>query len=88
MSYQIITYAPDTSTDEHGNYKTQREARQDLKLYRHEAGAIIYDLDRYDQVIVATDAQNINEEGKRSLTGALRACGNTHITFVEWRDQP
>ena len=57
-------------------------------LYEKGRRTFIYDLDRYDQVIVATDAQNINEEGKRSLTGALRACGNTHITFVEWRDQP
>ena len=46
MSYQIITYDPDTGADERGDYRTQKEARQDLKLYRQEAGALIYDLDR------------------------------------------
>ena len=44
MSYEIITYSPDTGTDEHGDYRTQREARQALKQYRQEAGALIYDL--------------------------------------------
>ena len=37
MSYEIITYSPDTGTDEHGDYRTQKEARQGLKLYRKEA---------------------------------------------------
>ena len=45
MSYQIITYNPDTGGDEHGDYRTQREARQALKQYRQEAGALIEDLD-------------------------------------------
>ena len=27
MSYEIITYSPDTGTDEHGEYRTQKEAR-------------------------------------------------------------
>ena len=47
MGYQIITYSPDTGADEHGDYRTQREARQYLKLYRQEAGALIYDVDRW-----------------------------------------
>ena len=46
MSYQIITYSPDIGTDEHGDYRTQKEARQAIKQYRQEAGALIYDLDR------------------------------------------
>ena len=46
MSYQIITYAPDTGEDERGDYKTQREARHGLKLYKNEPAALIYDLDR------------------------------------------
>lgn len=47
MSYQIITYSPDTGTDERGDYRTQREAQQALKQYLQEAGALIYDLDRW-----------------------------------------
>ena len=47
MSYQIITYSPDTGGDEYGDYRTQREARQALKQYRQEAGVLIYDLDRW-----------------------------------------
>lgn len=47
MSYQIITYSQDIGTDEHGNYRTQKEAHQALKQYRQEAGALIYDLDRW-----------------------------------------
>lgn len=47
MAYQIITYNPDIGTDERGDYRTQKEARQTLKQYRQEAGALIYDLDRW-----------------------------------------
>lgn len=47
MAYQIITYSPDTGGDEHGDYKTQREARQALKQYRQESAALIYDRDRW-----------------------------------------
>ena len=47
MAYQIITYSPDIGTDERGDYRTQKEARQALKQYRQEAGALIYDLDRW-----------------------------------------
>ena len=46
MSYQVITYNPDTGGDEHGGYRTQREAQKALMQYRQEAGALIYDLDR------------------------------------------
>ena len=46
MSYEIITYSPDIGTDEHGNYRTQKEARRDLKLYKQESAALIYNLDR------------------------------------------
>ena len=61
MSYQIITYDPDTGGDEHGDYKTQREAQQALKQYRQEAGALIYDLDRWRIVL-------------RAATGPPRHC--------------
>lgn len=47
MSYEIITYSPDVGTDEHGDYRTQKEARQGLKLYRQEPAALIYDLARW-----------------------------------------
>jgi len=47
VSYEIITYSPDTGTDEHGDYRTQKEARQGLKLCKQEAAALIYDLDRW-----------------------------------------
>lgn len=47
MSYEIITYNPDIGTDERGDYKTQREARSGLKLYKDEPAALIYDLHRW-----------------------------------------
>lgn len=47
MSYEIIIYDPDTGTDEHGDYRTQKEARQALRQYRQEPAALIYDLDRW-----------------------------------------
>ena len=47
MSYEIITYSPDAGTDEHGDYKTQQEARRGLTLYKDEPAALIYDLDRW-----------------------------------------
>lgn len=47
MAYQIITYSPDIGTDGRVDYRTQKEARQALKQYRQEAGALIYDLDHW-----------------------------------------
>lgn len=44
----------------------------------------IYDLDRYDQVIVITDATMQENAGLQDLTAALKQAGNETITVVRW----
>lgn len=47
MRYQIITYSPDTGTDERQEARTIKDAKKMLRMHRQETGAIIYDLDRW-----------------------------------------
>lgn len=44
----------------------------------------LYDLDRYDQVIVITDAAMQETAGLQDLTAALKQAGNETITVVRW----
>lgn len=55
-------------------------------LYEKDRKTFIYNLDRYDKVLIATDAPSICEEGLASLTGALMWYGNKDIILVQWGD--
>ena len=44
----------------------------------------IYDINRYDYVIIITDADDGYEEGLYSLLGALKKSGNDNISLVRW----
>lgn len=53
-------------------------------FYERDRRTFIYDLDRYDEVLLVTDAPVITQEGLESLAGALESCGNTHMTLIHW----
>lgn len=45
----------------------------------------IYNLERYNKVIIATDAEEMVPDGVNSLVNALVRFGNTDITVIRWR---
>lgn len=45
----------------------------------------LYDIGRYDQVYIVTDAPENGTEGIYSLVNALVSCGNQSITLIRWR---
>ena len=53
-------------------------------LYDAERRTFIYDLKKYDRVVVLTDAQPICDEGIFSLVNTLRSVGNDNITIYRW----
>lgn len=54
-------------------------------FYEEDRRTFIYDLQRYDEVLLVTDAPVISQAGLDSLSGALESCGNTHITLIHWK---
>ena len=55
-------------------------------MYDKERRTFIYDLRKYDLVIVITDSPCISPEGKASLANALRSAGNDNIHIFRWRE--
>ena len=55
-----------------------------VSLYDSERKTFIYDLNKYDMVIIVTDSQDNIEEGKNSLLRALKNSGNNNIVLVRW----
>lgn len=55
-------------------------------LYEDGRRTYVYDLDRYDAVLIVTDADPLCMAGLSSLVGALEQRGNDAITLIEWRD--
>ncbi len=53
-------------------------------LYEEGRKSFLYNLRRYDQVLILTDAKEIWEKGLQSLTRALKECGNEKITLIQW----
>lgn len=53
-------------------------------LYDGERRTFIYDIKKYDCVIVITDSKNISEKGKNTLVNALRIAGNDNIYMIGW----
>lgn len=58
-----------------------------ISLYEDERHTFIYNLRKYDQVIVVTDAGVINETGLCSLLAALEDADNMNIMVIQWRDE-
>lgn len=58
-------------------------ARYELtSLYDHARTTYVYELQKYDTVIIITDASDGMTEGVCSLVSALKLCGNQHILLV------
>lgn len=53
-------------------------------LYEKERVTYLYDLGRYDYVLILTDAKSKGKEGIASLSHALRKAGNQNIMLVRW----
>lgn len=53
-------------------------------LYDEERRTFIYDLEKYDKVIVITDSLCESERGIRDLCSVLEECGNTDIRVIRW----
>lgn len=60
-------------------------SRYELKsMYEKERIVFLYNIARYDQVLIITDAENPTEEGIDSLCHALASCGNENILLFRW----
>ena len=53
-------------------------------LYDSERTTFIYDVDKYDRVLVITDAGAESSEGTDSLVAAIGNAGNHRIDIVRW----
>jgi len=53
-------------------------------MYEEGRQTFLYNLGRYDEVIIVTDAAGLNPPGLRDLTEALRGYGNENISLVRW----
>lgn len=63
--------------------------RYQLKsLYDKERTTFAYDLDRYDRVLIITDAACQDADGVSSLVKALTLCGNTMENIILIKKQP
>ncbi len=56
-------------------------------LYDDERTTFIYNLERYDTVLIITDSQCKCERGVNSLANALSICGNDDIWLIKWGNE-
>lgn len=55
-----------------------------MSFYDNNRITFIYNLDKYDKVLIITDAWDYSEKGEYSLVNALYAKGNRDITLIRW----
>ncbi len=55
-----------------------------VSLYDDNRKTFIYNLDKYDEVLIITDSTNKSRMGINSLVNALAEKGNTNISLVRW----
>ncbi len=55
-----------------------------VSLYEKGRKTFVYNLTKYDQVFILTDAEELVATGVYSLVNALVSCGNKSITLVRW----
>ncbi len=56
-------------------------------LYEKGRKTYLYNLEKYDIVIIVTDAQNYNKTGEQQLLQSLKSYGNETVTIINWRYQ-
>ena len=69
------------SKEEHYPLHTRYEL---VSLYDKGRKTFLYDIERYDKVIIMTDSDSEEKEGIYSLVHAVHSCGNQEIYFVRW----
>ena len=83
VNFHATTRSP-IEVSESPDYPLHR--RYELRsLYDADRITYIYNLERYDRVIVVTDAPESETRGAYTLINALRSCGNEHITLIRWQ---
>ena len=53
-------------------------------LYDPDRKTFIYDLKKYDCVIILTDSPDVSKDGINSLVNALKLAGNSCINIYRW----
>ena len=53
-------------------------------LYDGGRPTYVYNLRRYDKVVITTDSSCADRRGIESLLGALEKCGNDDVTLLKW----
>lgn len=71
----------EVSTEEEYPLHTRFEL---YSVYDDNRQTFIYDLDKYDKVVIITDSANESEKGINSLINATVKCKNTDVTLVRW----
>ncbi len=67
------------------NYPLSR--RYELaSLYDDERVTYIYNLEKYDNVLIITDSLCKSDKGVNSLINALHRCGNDNIKMIKWEN--
>ncbi|MCI8281306.1 MAG: hypothetical protein HFI76_06340 [Lachnospiraceae bacterium] len=62
--------------------------RYELKsLYQKDRVTFLYNLERYDLVLILTDAQENVKEGLSALTNAISSKGNLKILLIRWWEE-
>lgn len=56
-----------------------------VSLYDGSRTTYVYDIGKYDSVLIVTDSQSDTENGVNSLINAVSSCGNEHICLIRWR---
>lgn len=57
-----------------------------ISFYDDNRTTYIYDLKKYDKVIIITDSTNESPKGRYTLVNALKSVGNDDITIYRWSD--
>jgi len=82
VKFHATTRSPICVSDEAGYPFKKRN--QLISLYDDERTTFVYDLDKYDCVIVVTDSLNKSTRGLNSLLSALKDSGNNTFFLVRW----
>lgn len=53
-------------------------------LYDEERTTFIYNIEKYDAVLLVTDAENLTDNALNTLLNALSASGNSRVYIVRW----
>lgn len=79
------TRSPILTSDEEG-YPLHKRYEL-VSFYDADRTTFIYDLKRYDKVLIITDAMQIQEQGKRTLLQALEQNGCKDIVIIQWKGE-